>query len=448
MTRPDSDQSYDTESGLAAQNDISEVDLISFLDQGLEHQKTQLILTRIKDDPALRQQAVALQSTWDLLDLLPPEVPRTKAAEQAAQVIRAERRRNRLQGLGLKCVASGVGFACAWSAWRVGSTAIRPDRVAMAQSVLSLNLLDLLLVARDRAFLELLIEDPQAAVFSRLCRLNPSDEVVVFDQNTNIPTDLRSWVALEARHRQFLALPAPRQAELSGMSDLLKVLPQSEQFESLERLTGLRIMYDSISDEERLKFDQMAGQARWNRALRGAEQISRQKEGSRKQAFTVTEFNRPDYIMDLATLTASWMKMSPQEKNAFERRSRNAKTAPGAKTDRLRQLAQTLENAPEGTFPVVEALKNNPPPRVAAKFETLKQQREKKKSEYLETIRKAGSITTDPAALQSFLANLPPWLVDVIDPLPPNEARRLLGILKTLVDQNVSATARRNSQGE
>ena len=43
MTRPDSDQSYDTESGLAAQNDISEEDLISFLDQGLDtayHQRT------------------------------------------------------------------------------------------------------------------------------------------------------------------------------------------------------------------------------------------------------------------------------------------------------------------------------------------------------------------------------------------------------------------------
>lgn len=446
MSRPDSADSNETESGPAVQDSVTQEDLVAFLDQNLGHEKTQVILTRIKDDNDLRQQAVSLQSTWDLLDLLPPEQPRIRAAEQAARVIGAEVRRRRFQGICLKAAAFVLSLACTWLAWHWGSSDFRPGRPALAESVHRLNLLDLLLIAGDTGCFQIMIHDPQAAAFTRLCRLNTADDSIVFHQQTTAPADARGWAALEARQLQFQALPAARQDAITSMANQLKALPEEQQAEALQRLTGLRVFYDSISEDERQKFDQLTGQARWNRALRGAEALARQKEGTRKQAFTVTEFNRPDYIMDLATLTASWMKMSPQEKNAFERRSRNTKAAPQAKTDRLRQLAQSLENAPEGTFPALEALKNNPPPRVAAKFESLKLQREKKRAEYLETIRKAGPMTTDPAALQAFLANLPPWLVDLIDPLPPNEARRLLSILKTLVDQNASAAVRRNPE--
>ena len=96
-------------------------------------------------------------------------------------------------------------------------------------------------------------------------------------------------------------------------------------------------------------------------------------------------------------------------------------------------------------IPASEFLKNNPPPRLAAKNELLKQQRERKRNEYLEVVRQAGPLTTDPAQLESFVAQLPPWLVDVIDPLPPDEARRLLSILKILVDQTMASDDQKNA---
>lgn len=117
----------------------------------------------------------------------------------------------------------------------------------------------------------------------------------------------------------------------------------------------------------------------------------------------------------------------------FERRSRTQKFDSQKKNDRFRALAQALETAPAGTFPALDLIKNSPRGKLATKAETLKQAREKRNQDYLEVLR-ANPISTNLEELGQFLEKLPPWLVEVVDPLPPDEARRLLGILKVMVD--------------
>jgi hypothetical protein len=48
-----------------------------------------------------------------------------------------------------------------------------------------------------------------------------------------------------------------------------------------------------------------------HKAVSSADQWLRQKDAIRKQSFTLTNFNRPEYVMDLATVTeADWVARS------------------------------------------------------------------------------------------------------------------------------------------
>ena len=420
-------------------------DLVAFLDQDLDPARTQLVMEQIRTDPGLRTEAVALQSTWDMLDLLPRESPSIGVTEQAAKIIEADAASQWQRSIAVRTLAFLMSICLVFSGWYAGRNLPEKGRLELIKSIDQLTFLDMLRVAAEPFFLEKLANDSRATVFDQIRPLNKSDIVQSVSEKRKPPTDSTSWEQLEAERQRYLDLPTSSREPLGKMSDMVQAMAEQDQYKVFSRLFGLACWYDNLTDQERKNFDRQSGQQRWNKAVNGADQWLRQKDAIRKQSFTVTNFNRPEYVMDLATVTASWMKLTPQEKMALERKSRNQRSDTTRKSSRVNQLAQALENAPKGTFPASESLKNNPPPRLAAKNELLKQQRERKRNEYLDVVRQAGPLTTDPAQLESFVAQLPPWLVDVIDPLPPDEARRLLSILKILVDQTMASDDQKNA---
>ena len=420
-------------------------DLVAFLDQDLDPARTQLVMEQIRTDPGLRTEAVALQSTWDMLDLLPRESPSIGVTEQAAKIIEADAASQWQRSIAVRTLAFLMSICLVFSGWYAGRNLPEKGRLELIKSIDQLTFLDMLRVAAEPFFLEKLANDSRATVFDQIRPLNKSDIVQSVSEKRKPPTDSTSWEQLEAERQRYLDLPTSSREPLGKMSDMVQAMAEQDQYKVFSRLFGLACWYDNLTDQERKNFDRQSGQQRWNKAVNGADQWLRQKDAIRKQSFTVTNFNRPEYVMDLATVTASWMKLTPQEKMALERKSRNQRSDTTRKSSRVNQLAQALENAPKGTFPASEFLKNNPPPRLAAKNELLKQQRERKRNEYLDVVRQAGPLTTDPAQLESFVAQLPPWLVDVIDPLPPDEARRLLSILKILVDQTMASDDQKNA---
>ena len=422
-------------------------DLIAFLDQDLDPALTQRVMHQIRTDPALRTQAIAIQSSWDMLDLLPKESPTIGAAEQAQIVLKTDAARQWRYSILTRTLAFLFSLSLVFSGWFLGRNTPRPSRLALIQAIQPLVFSDILKVVSEPQFLDNLLHDPRASVFEHVRRLNSADLEKSISEKLGQPSDPTAWALLETGHQQFLRLPDDLRENITKMATKIQDLPDQERITAHARLFGLACWYDNLSDKERQNFDRLTGRQRWNKALNSAETWTRQKDAIRKQSFTVTNFNRPEYIMDLATVTASWMKLSPQEKAAIERKSRNQKTDPPRKSDKVNQIAQALENEPAGTFPAIDFLKHNPGQKLPAKSELLKQKRERKRLEYLEVVRKAGPLISDPAQLETFLAQLPPWLVDVIDPLPPDEARRLLSILKILVEQSSTTIDRPKKTG-
>jgi hypothetical protein len=408
---------------------VTTEDLVGFLDQDLDPARTQLVMGQIRTDPGLRTEAVALQSTWDMLDLLPRESPSIGVTEQAAKIIEADATSQWQRSIVARSLAFLMSIGLVFSGWYLGRNLPEKGRLALIESIDQLTFLDMMRVASEPFFLDKLANDSRATVFDQIRPLNRSDIVQAVSEKRKPPKDSSGWEQLEAENRRYLELPASSREPLVKMADMVQAMPEQDQYKVLTRLFGLACWYDNLADQERKNFDRLSGQQRWNKAVSSADQWLRQKDAIRKQSFTLTNFNRPEYVMDLA----------------FERKSRNQRSDTTRKSSRVNQLAQALETAPKGTFPASEFLKNNPPPRLAAKNELLKQQRERKRNEYLEVLRQAGPLTTDPAQLESFVAQLPPWLVDVVDPLPPDEARRLLSILKILVDQTMASDDQKNA---
>lgn len=413
---------------------ISREELVGLVDQHFDPAKTLEMLDSLQAHPELHQEAISLQGTWNILSCLPRESPGLAAADQATLIIRKEQRRQKLRSLFIRLAALAASMVCFFLSWQAGARSSLAGKLSLMENIHRLSYSELLAVAGEPEFLQKLANSEKGALFTQVRRLTSSDQSTAFRNKVQKPADQSDWDNLAARQKAFQKLPVARKQALTALAEELERLPEGEQEETLKRLYGLNVWFESLSDEDRQKFETLTGNARWNRATRGVETLLRQKEGFRKQAFTITEFNRPDYIMDLATLTAAWMKMTPAEKTAFERRSRNVRNLPQAKTDRLQQLAQAMELAQPGRFPGLDQLRNSPPGRLVAKPDAVKQQREKKRNEYLELIRKSRLNSIESKELETFQSNLPPWLLEVVDPLPPDEARRLLGILKILVD--------------
>src|SRR5262245_49753479 len=74
-------------------------ELVAYLDGELDDQAAETILAQISRDPTLRQEADALQKTWDLLDYLPkPSAPahfteKTMELLDATKAVLAQRAR-------------------------------------------------------------------------------------------------------------------------------------------------------------------------------------------------------------------------------------------------------------------------------------------------------------------------------------------------------------------
>lgn len=458
MTHDDSTETISTESSVGnpaqPRNEppgktevISREELVGLVDHHFDSAKTLEMLDSLQSQPELQLEALSLQSSWNILSSLPQESPGLAPADQASLILRKEQRKQTFRSLFIRLAAFTASLACSFLSWQAGARTSLAGKQALMDNIHRLNYSELLAVAGDPEFLQKLTTSEKGASFAQVRRLAASDHSTAFLSKAQKPADPSDWDDLAARQKAFQKLPATRKHALAALAEELDRLPEGQQEETLKRLYGLNVWFESLSDEDRQKFETLSGNARWNRATRGVETLLRQKEGFRKQAFTITEFNRPDYIMDLATLTAAWMKMTPPEKTAFERRSRNMRNLPQVKTDRLQQLALAIDNVHPGKFPGLDLLRNNPPGRLAAKPDAVKHQREKKRHEYLELVRKSHLNSIDSKELESFQSNLPPWLLEVVDPLPPDEARRLLGILKILVDHQ-STQPNDSTQGE
>ncbi|MFM7129269.1 MAG: hypothetical protein ACKO0V_07915, partial [bacterium] len=173
--------------------------------------------------------------------------------------------------------------------------------------------------------------------------------------------------------------------------------------------------------------------------VNNAQQHVRQAELTKKQPFSIAELNSPEYVVDLATVTAAWLKMTPQERNAAERKFRNQTKDVAKRNDRVRQLMQLIDKSPPGTFPLLEILKNAPPAKIAGKVNPKKQLREQTRNLYQESVREAAGSPPAGPELSNFMKSLPPWLVELVEPLPPHEARRFLAILKNLIEKSAQS---------
>lgn len=418
-------------------NQITEEDLIDFLSHTLDSHRSQTVQVQLQEDLTLRQQAVALQSTWDLLDLLPADQPAVSPAEQARKILKNVQKQESRVATFNQFLAFSLSFLLFTGGWFLGQRWARPHQAAILAQSSKLPLLDYLLIVNDEAFLKLLMNDPKAPLFQNIRPFEDADyhaALVGFHQK---PQSENEWQRLRSQFQTLSEQSSAQQKKILEMAGWVQDLPQDKQNELMSRLAGLLSWYESLPEPDRLLFMQARLPNRWNRAVAGIEQIRRQNEAVKNKVFTVTEFNRPDYVMDLATITATWLKMNQPERIQFERKSRNQRIDPQKKNDRFRALAQAIETAQPGTFPVLEAMKNSPRGKAVAKAELSKKERDRRVREYLELLRTV-PISTNPQEIGEFLEKLPPWLVEVVDPMPPDEARRLLGILKVLVDHQLN----------
>jgi hypothetical protein len=123
-----------------------------------------------------------------------------------------------------------------------------------------------------------------------------------------------------------------------------------------------------------------------------------------------------------------------------ERRFRNQTKDISKNSDRIRQLMFLIDKSPPGTFPVLELMKKNPPPKIAAKFGPRRQPNSAARQAYQDAVKIASENPAGGPELLAFLQTLPPWLVELVEPLPPDEAHRFLTVLKILVEKNAAAT--------
>ncbi|MBI1323973.1 hypothetical protein GC170_12420 [bacterium] len=286
----------------------------------------------------------------------------------------------------------------------------------------------------DEAFIEALFGTNTATIWDKASSDDPRDTSKLAATYHSLP---RSTV--EALEKQalasYLALTATDRQKWKDLSARLKKLPESDRSIVQNRIQGLRLTLGSIPEVDRRRAEELTGRDRWNYLVQRAENQKRLAAQAKRPGFSVSEFNRPDYLMDLARVTRAWNDLTPAQKRNVERRALTSKADPARKVDRLRILALSLEADGAGLPLAKPALaRGGPLQRALAKAETLKQEREKRRSDYLKIV--SGTIPTvvPPAELERILESAPSWLVESIDPLPPDEARRFLSLLKFLVE--------------
>ncbi|MFM1801592.1 MAG: hypothetical protein RJA81_944 [Planctomycetota bacterium] len=417
-------------------NRVTEDDLVHYLTHSLDPLRTQTVQLQIQNDQDLRQSVIALQSTWDLLDLAAVSEPTTDPADQARKILLQEIKRKRFKELLLRSCALLVSAFSFIAAWTTGVAWVKPSQSAMLEHSSKLPLAEFLIVAGDPVFLDKLLNDSRSSVFETFRPFHENDfssTLIVFQQE---PRSAIQWSRLQSQYSDFRELSTKEQSAILEMAGMVENLTAEEKLILFSRLVGLKSWFDSLSGNDREQFLKAKMPNRWNRAVAGAEQVRRFQDTSKKKNFSISELNRPDFILDLATVSALWLKMTPQERLAIERRSRSIRSDPIRRNERFRTIAQAIESARPGTFPLLEQLKGGTRTKGALRNDLNKQAREKRNQEYLDLLRNHPP-PTDSSEIGKFAEQLPPWLIEILDPLPPEEARRILGILKVLVDQQL-----------
>ena len=412
-------------------------EVVDFLSDTLDLDRSRHVEAAIATDPDLREKLVSLQSTWDYLSLLPALTLSRQPQQQAIDIVEQELRRLRRLELAKSGLAMAVSTLLVIAAWLAGNNLGRSNQAAMDRFGRRLPIIQLLSNIKDVEQFNHLVSDDRSALFERVNHSDAQDLAFQIRQFASRPLDVIEPKTLENEFREYLALPADRRKMLESMADQLDSMPEDLKNQATSRLYGYSIWLDSLNANEKTVMENAAApKIRWNRTINNAQQFLRQTELTKKQSFSIPELNTPDDVLDLATVTAAWLKMSPQERLTAERKFRNQPKGSGKKNDRIRQLMLLIEKSPPGTFPVLELMKNNAPAKIAAKANPRRQATSAARQTYQDAVRTASANQPTGPELLSFLQTLPPWVVEMIEPLPPDEAQRFLAILKILIEKN------------
>lgn len=376
----------------------------------------------------------ASDSIDSLLDFLPDDAPAFSAQAIASQVFRSEERRFLRRSAAFKSVAFLFSFCTVIVAWRLGSGIVNSPGSATSPTPGIEQFQGLFRLVPDEAFNEALFATKSATIWDKAGSDDPRDIAKLAAAYGSLPRSAAE--AIEKRAiAGYLALTAPDREKWKNLSIRLSKLPDPDRSIVQNRLQGLRLVLGSMPEGERRRAEALTGRDRWDFLVQRAENQKRLAAQAKRPGFSVSEFNRPDYLMDLARVTRAWNDLTPAQKKNVERRAMTSKADPARKIDRLRILALSLEADGVGSPHTKPALaRGGPLQRALAKAETFKQEREKRRSDYLKIV--SGTIPTvaAPAELERILDSAPSWLVESIDPLPPDEARRFLSLLKFLVE--------------
>lgn len=402
-------------------------------DGGRTNESESRLDTAIPGDFA-RDEEHSPDSIDSLLDFLPDEAPSFSAQAIASQVFRSEERRYLRRSASFRTVAFLASFCTVIVAWRIGNGIVNSPGSATSQSAGIEQFQGLFRLVPDEAFIEALFATKTATIWDKASWDDPRDISKLAAAYHSLPRS-----AVEAVEKQaiasYLALNPPDREKWKNLSARLSKLPDPDRSIVQNRLQGLRLVLGSMPDGERQRAEELTGRDRWDYLVQRAENQKRLAAQAKRPGFSVSEFNRPDYLMDLARVTRAWNDLTPAQRRNVERRAMTSKADPARKIDRLRILALSLEADGAGSPLTKPALaRGGPLQRALAKAETLKQEREKRRSDYLKIV--SGTIPTAaaPAELERILESAPSWLVESIDPLPPDEARRFLSLLKFLVE--------------
>lgn len=368
-----------------------------------------------------------------LLEILPEDTPAVSPQIVATRIRRSEMTRlNRVSRVS-KAAAFSLTFVCVTAGWYAGSRFVSPEERPNRPPPGFLLFHGLSRLQFDEEFRAALFETSRPSVWDDRKSESWKDLTRIAADGSGIDANDASSLRKSILSHDF-DMPEADRERWKKLAERVEAMPPSEEEIVRHRIVGMRRSLAVMTDAERQTAGELSGGELWDFLEQKTRQQNRIADTSKRPFFSISELNRPDYLMDLALVTRAWSRLTPAQKRSAERRAITAKTDPTRKTERLRLLAQSLEA--DGMDPPAAKPgtgRAGPFQKALAKAEALKQEREKRRAEFQKII--AGNLPAElpPEQLEVFLESMPPWLIESIDPMPPDEARRLLSLLKVLV---------------
>jgi hypothetical protein len=386
-------------------------------------------------------------SYLDLLDVLTESVDCAPPVATAQSVLSIEHaRRERLHRLA-KLTAFVISVVSVFGGWWLGVRIDESSRHRVAETFVYAPFVGLFGVPLDESLIDAVINIDTPPPWAEAKTVDVRDTRANLVSFGRTIAEKSSDDVLDRIRERFDSLPDEQKRLWERFASQVAAMPEADRLTALARIEELRLLRESLSELERRLFDRLKGKDRLAAIARKTDFQKRSVEPLRKTPFTVADFNRPEFLMDLAVLTSVWTKMTPVQKKIAERRVLNLKTEPLRKVERLRQMAQNVESL-LGEIPASKSEPNRlgSLQRALAKAEAGKRDREKRRAEFQQIV--AGrKVEIDAAESEAFLETLPPWLAEVVDPLPPEEAQRFLMLLKLLVDHVSGKNGRTTDDG-